>query len=191
MTYRIQLRKDTAGYWEIVDPVLAAGEPGFETDTSKLKIGNGTDSWNDLPYVSADLNNYATLEYVQSASANAVSYLVDSAPSALNTLNELAAALNDDSNFSNTITNSLAAKLDASSASTTYLTQANASSTYLTQTSASTTYLTQSSASTSYISKVNGTVTTATPSSSVVRNITLSTSQPSGGNNGDIWMVYV
>jgi len=37
--------------------------------------------------------------------------VVDSAPSALNTLNELAAALNDDASFSTTVTNSIATKL--------------------------------------------------------------------------------
>ena len=40
-----------------------------------------------------------------------VSGLVDSAPSTLNTLNELAAALGDDASFSTTVTNSIAAKL--------------------------------------------------------------------------------
>ena len=39
-----------------------------------------------------------------------VTALVDSAPATLNTLNELAAALNDDANFSTTVTNSLATK---------------------------------------------------------------------------------
>ena len=41
----------------------------------------------------------------------AVSNLVDSSPAALNTLNELAAAIGDDANFSTTITNSIATKL--------------------------------------------------------------------------------
>ena len=49
----------------------------------------------------------ATTAYVTTALAN----LVDSAPSSLDTLNELAAALNDDASFSTTVTNSLAAKL--------------------------------------------------------------------------------
>ena len=49
----------------------------------------------------------ATTAYTTTAIAN----LVDSAPGALNTLNELAAALGDDSNFSTTVTNSLATKL--------------------------------------------------------------------------------
>ena len=42
---------------------------------------------------------------------NAVANLVDSAPAALDTLNELAAALGDDSDFSNTITTSIGTKL--------------------------------------------------------------------------------
>ena len=47
------------------------------------------------------LNGYATESYVTTAIGN----VIDSAPSALDTLNELAAALNDDANFSTTITN--------------------------------------------------------------------------------------
>ena len=49
----------------------------------------------------------ATTAYVSTAVAN----LVDSAPTALDTLNELAAALGDDANFSTTVTNSIATKL--------------------------------------------------------------------------------
>lgn len=55
---------------------------------------------------SVDLTGYATETYVN----NAVSNLVDSAPGALDTLNELAAAINDDANFSTTITNLIATK---------------------------------------------------------------------------------
>ena len=49
----------------------------------------------------------ATTAYVTTAIAN----LSDSAPGTLNTLNELAAALNDDASFSTTVTNSIATKL--------------------------------------------------------------------------------
>jgi hypothetical protein len=48
-----------------------------------------------------------------------IAALVDSAPATLDTLNELAAALGDDANFSTTITNSIATKQDASTALTT------------------------------------------------------------------------
>lgn len=54
----------------------------------------------------ADTSLLATKEYAD----NAASAIIDGAPAALNTLNELAAALNDDSNFATTITNSLALK---------------------------------------------------------------------------------
>jgi len=49
----------------------------------------------------------ATKAYVDTEVAN----VVDSAPATLDTLNELAAALNDDANFSTTVTNSIATKL--------------------------------------------------------------------------------
>lgn len=46
----IKLRRDTAAAWAAANPVLADGEPGYETDTHKLKIGNGSSAWNALPY---------------------------------------------------------------------------------------------------------------------------------------------
>ena len=52
----------------------------------------------------------ATTAYTDTAIAN----LVDSSPGALNTLNELAAAINDDASFSTTITNSIATKMSLS-----------------------------------------------------------------------------
>lgn len=55
-------------------------------------------------------NNYATEGYVTTAVAN----LVDTAPASLDTLNELAAALNDDANFATTVTNALSTKLNLS-----------------------------------------------------------------------------
>ena len=64
----------------------------------------------DARYLQSVPSTYATTSYVDTA----VSNLVDSAPGALNTLNELAAALGDDANFSTTVTNAIAAKADAS-----------------------------------------------------------------------------
>jgi hypothetical protein len=48
----------------------------------------------------------------------------------------------------------------------------------------------QKANSTDVVEKTNGTVTTASVSSTVVRNITLSTSEPTGGMDGDVWLVY-
>lgn len=51
MAVRIQARRDTAANWSSVNPTLGSGEFGVETDTLKLKVGNGTLAWNSLPYV--------------------------------------------------------------------------------------------------------------------------------------------
>ena len=48
---KIQLRRDTASNWTTTNPVLNSGEPAFETDTGKLKYGDGTTAWASLPYV--------------------------------------------------------------------------------------------------------------------------------------------
>lgn len=46
----IQIRRDTAANWTAVNPILAQGEFGVETDTLKLKIGDGTSPWTGLRY---------------------------------------------------------------------------------------------------------------------------------------------
>lgn len=51
MSTRIQLRRGTAAQWASANPVLLAGEEGLETDTGKVKIGDGATAWNALPYV--------------------------------------------------------------------------------------------------------------------------------------------
>lgn len=48
----IQLKRGTAQRWLDVNPVLLQGEPGFEYDTGKLKIGDGFSSWKQLEYIS-------------------------------------------------------------------------------------------------------------------------------------------
>ena len=50
-TARIQLRRDTAANWISANPVLLVGEVGFETDTRKLKLGDGSTAWTSLLYV--------------------------------------------------------------------------------------------------------------------------------------------
>lgn len=47
---QIQVRRDTASNWTTVNPVLASGEIGFETNTNKMKIGDGTTVWSSLAY---------------------------------------------------------------------------------------------------------------------------------------------
>jgi hypothetical protein len=50
MAIQIQFRRGTASEWTSVDPILAEGEMGIETDTNLFKIGNGNDTWTELPY---------------------------------------------------------------------------------------------------------------------------------------------
>jgi hypothetical protein len=88
MATRMQQRRGTAAQWTAANPTLAAGEIGFETDTNKFKMGNGSSNWAALTYFS---NNAALTD------------LLDGAPDALNTLNELAAAIGDDPAFFTTV----------------------------------------------------------------------------------------
>jgi hypothetical protein len=193
----IQIKRGTASNWYDKNPVLKNGELGIETDTKKIKLGNGTNQWRSLAYVNvvpSDLANtigsylevsekgepgglatlnlsgvipdsqipstiardteivtsynnltdkpnlfsgsytnltdkptlfsgsytdlsdkptipsltgYATETYV----GTAISNLVDSAPGTLNTLSELAAAINDDASYAATLTTALGTKV--------------------------------------------------------------------------------
>lgn len=55
---QIQVRRDTAANWATADPVLALGEPAYETDTRKLKFGNGVTNYNSLPYFNEGDKNF-------------------------------------------------------------------------------------------------------------------------------------
>ena len=53
MSDRIQLKRDLAINWTSTNPTLYAGEIGYETNTGKLKVGDGSTVWNSLSYYSA------------------------------------------------------------------------------------------------------------------------------------------
>ena len=59
MADMIQIRRDTAANWTSANPILAQGELGAETDTSKIKIGDGTTAWASVPYL-IDAGDYLT-----------------------------------------------------------------------------------------------------------------------------------
>ena len=50
MSVKIQLKRTTASAWTSLNPTLDNGEIGFETDTKKFKIGDGSTVWTSLPY---------------------------------------------------------------------------------------------------------------------------------------------
>jgi hypothetical protein len=52
----IQFKRGLAASWTSVNPTLAVGECGFESDTKKLKIGTGSTAWNSLTYFSGDIS---------------------------------------------------------------------------------------------------------------------------------------
>jgi len=101
MATLIQIRRDTQTNWTTNDPILASGEIAFSTDQYKIKIGDGTSNWSALAYMTA-----TPTEITNQINA-AVAGIIDAAPAALDTLNELAAALNDDPNFFTTVANNL------------------------------------------------------------------------------------
>lgn len=67
MATRMQQRRGTSAQWTSANPVLAAGEIGFETDTNQFKMGDGVNTWTNLTYfvdadgVSGSLGDYVEL----------------------------------------------------------------------------------------------------------------------------------
>ena len=85
MATRMQQRRGTATMWTNANPILGVAEIGYETDTNKFKIGDGTNRWADLSYF-VDLDT-----------------MIEGAPGLLNSLDELAAAIGDDPSFFTTV----------------------------------------------------------------------------------------
>lgn len=56
MAQQIQVRRDTAANWTSENPTLAQGEIGFETDTGRFKIGNGSTTWTSRSYAAPATN---------------------------------------------------------------------------------------------------------------------------------------
>ena len=111
MATRMQQRRGTEAQWTSANPVLAAGEIGFETDTNQFKIGDGVNVWADLSYfqtidtLGGSLDDYvplstkgqplgvATLDGLGQVPVSQLQNLIDNAPDTLNTLNEIADAI--------------------------------------------------------------------------------------------------
>lgn len=151
------------------------------------------------------------------AQANAEGYtdiklaaLIAAAPGALDTLKELADALGDDPNFATTITNLISAKADATtvnehlaeSATETQVGHVQLATAVETTTGTNNTKAVHPAGLKVELDKKanlsGGTMTGVLTAQNntfyttkQVRNVTLSTSAPSGGGNGDVWFVYV
>ena len=81
---RIVLRHDTAANWTVHNPVLLLGEAGYETDTQKLKFGDGTNAWADLPYFGEEAESVAKVYQTEinhgSDHMEAITSVVDDTP---------------------------------------------------------------------------------------------------------------
>lgn len=77
----IQFMRSTSSAAASQAPLLQAGQPFYETDTHKLKIGDGSTAWNDLPYIggsgsSSDLSS-ASFGRVVTVGASGAGYTAD------------------------------------------------------------------------------------------------------------------
>jgi hypothetical protein len=66
---RIQHKIDTAANWTSKNPVLLSGEIGIESDTNKIKVGNGTSTWSALGYIggTSPITHTSSIELSESA----------------------------------------------------------------------------------------------------------------------------
>jgi hypothetical protein len=71
MAIKFQTRRGTSSNWSNSNPTLAVGEIGFETDTYKLKIGNGSNTWTNLAYIAGPaFSNLGTMSIQNSDSVS-------------------------------------------------------------------------------------------------------------------------
>jgi hypothetical protein len=71
----IQFRRNTAAGAAASNPVLDAGEPGFETDTGNVKVGDGATAWNALPYLYSMANTLVAGDVPYGSAAKTLSRL--------------------------------------------------------------------------------------------------------------------
>ena len=111
---QVDLQRDSAFTTNIVDSAyIQARQINNPTGVDS----SATIALIDSSYVQNRQIKYTNNDFADSAFVTTqINNLIDAAPGALNTLNELAAAIGDDANFSTTITNSIAAKLDSAEA---------------------------------------------------------------------------
>lgn len=73
------LRRDKAANWNTKNPILREGEEGYETDTGRRKVGNGTTEWNNLKYDSGIVDQTYTPDSENAQSGKAVAEAVTEA----------------------------------------------------------------------------------------------------------------
>jgi hypothetical protein len=113
----VEAASDSNTFTDADHSKLNAIEASATADQSNAEIKTAVEAGTDIALggnpttTTQSAGNSSTRIATTAYTDTAVSNLVDSSPAALNTLNELAAALGDDANFSTTVTNSIATKL--------------------------------------------------------------------------------
>ena len=76
MATKIQLRRGTATQWTSANPTLSSGELGIETDSGKVKIGDGATAWASLAYFGnlEELNNVGDVAITSAATGEVLQY---------------------------------------------------------------------------------------------------------------------
>lgn len=72
----IQLRRATEAEWIEKNPVLRNGEPALSTDINKLKVGDGVQTWSELPYIDGILDSEVTSTSNNAVTSSAIHYAI-------------------------------------------------------------------------------------------------------------------
>lgn len=62
--YVFQFKRDTSTRFYRLNPLLMQGEPAYETDTGRVKVGDGSSKWRELGYVGGGEDSASLLEHI-------------------------------------------------------------------------------------------------------------------------------
>lgn len=93
---KFRIRRDTSANWTSVNPTLALGEPGLETDTRRVKYGDGSTAWNSLQYSGEQFTASITALAGLTPAADRMPYFTSTSAAALATVTSYARSLLDD-----------------------------------------------------------------------------------------------
>lgn len=114
----IQFKRGSSVRWDELNPILAIAEPGYDTDSKRIKIGDGVTAWKDLPYIDTPqtlvneleiaINKIDTLE----SKLNIIEQLVDTNKSSIDIIQLDIADIKIDINDLKLLTESNKSRLD-------------------------------------------------------------------------------
>lgn len=74
---RIKHKYDTSINWSTENPILLSGEIGIDSDTSRIKVGDGTSTWNVLPYLDEVISSVRIMHNEESLFNILTNYLLN------------------------------------------------------------------------------------------------------------------